>query len=39
MSFRLFLVVENLHDAMDLVFDRFWSRDMEDMGDMEVHGD
>jgi len=38
MSFRLFLVVEDLHNAMNLVVDdRFCGREMEKMRKMDVH--
>ena len=30
-------MVENLHDAMDLVGERFCGREMREMGKMEVH--
>jgi len=38
MSFRFFLVVENLHNAMHLMDDRFFCvREMREMGEMKMH--
>jgi hypothetical protein len=39
MSFRFLLVVEDLHDAVDLMGDRFWDGEMGEMGEMEMHGE
>lgn len=39
MSFRFFLVVENLHNAMDLMGDRFFveMREMGEVGEMKMN--